>query len=286
MKRFLKMLTSLLAVVMLCVACAGMVGCTEKVVKLQLKVAVYDYESGDWYDGSDTVITVDLYKEYAPKTVSNIVKYAKAGYYDNAVFYMVNGEANKIFVGDIKVDADGNLYQNEIKMPVEGEFEKGSVKGSPLTVKKGSVALWRTWGENESYKTTTSINSGRATWFLPTADISSYNEYFAVFATIDMSATKNLNTFGYIKSALENVDESLEYQVYYTGDYDAEKDMQNNGLEFNIVKADEYDESKIANLHESEGYELVEYNSKKIIIAGAGASDSVCGAKIVSAKIV
>jgi len=283
MKRFLRILTSVLALVILATACLGLVGCKEEVTKVKLTLAVYNAEDGEWYETKDTVITVDLYKNYAPKTVKNIVKYVKDGYYDNTVFYTASGESGKIFVGDIKIDEEGNLYKNDEMDFVQGEFEAGGVVGSPLKVKKGAVALWRTWADGSSYKASEYTHTGSSTWFLPTSDNTSYDGYFCVFATIDMSVARHANTFNDIKTALDGAGEENQYQIYYTGEY--QDNVKGNGLTFNIVKLSEYVKEDIVDLFESEDGQLVCYNPKTISIADAGAS-GFCGAKIVSAKIV
>ena len=53
-----------------------------------------------------------------------MIKYINDGYYNDAIFY---GEkfGDKLFVGDLKMDENGNIYQNEIMPTIEGEFEKG-----------------------------------------------------------------------------------------------------------------------------------------------------------------
>lgn len=288
MKRFFKILTSILAVVMLCVTCLGMVACKENITQVKLTIEVYNAEEHEMETKS---VIIDLYEDYAPKTVKHIIKYVKAGYYNNAVFYTFSGESDKIMVGDIKIDDEGNLYledrKENIPNTVAGEFEKGQVKGSPLKVKTGSVALWRTWLQGDSYTDSNGIDTGRATWFMPTSDLGSYNGYFCVFAII----SKNVDVLTTIKDNIASED-ALEYQWYYTGTYDYDKPSEYNGLQWHIEKADDYveDDSVFVPKSDVDGQDAhyANYASKKIKIAGVGsqAGDYFCGAKIKSAKLI
>ncbi len=275
MKRFIKLMVTLLAVVTMLVSSLGLVACSDdKTVTVELNLAIYNYEESTNYE--DTTLTVTLHREYAPETVDAIVSYLEEGYYNDAIFYGMDG--NQIMVGDLKMDAEGNIYQNAVKPTLKPEFERGAVRGSDLKVEEGSIVLWRTWFEKDSHSTNNSLDTGRATWMLPTSAIAGFDEWMCVFATIDLEDSDNANTIANLKSALN--DNSDTYEIYYTGEYDAEKDDENNGLTFNCKE--EVPEGTTVFEPEGEQYEC--YKQQQIKVAkGAG---NTCGAKIVSAKIV
>ncbi len=285
MKRFNKVLTSIIAFVMLFTMCFSLTGCIEDIKKVELTIAVYDYENNQMYEESDVTLTLELYRHLAPNTVDAIMGYIEDGYYDNAVFYKMEGRDSQLMVGDLKLNGSV-IEQNAIKPAIDGEFEKGGTTGSNLTNKKGAVGLWRTWNAYDgSYTTSTSTDTGRATWFMPTETISSYDTWFCVFAQIDMNDTSNSNAITAIINAFGSDGNYEEYEIYYTGEYDAEKVDENHGLKFNIVPEDEFDENAIPDLFEAEGAEYVCYNHYTVKIPVTEAGGTVA-AKIVSAKLV
>ena len=285
MKKITKIMVNLLVAILLATTCFGLVGCSKEDIKtVELTVSVFNYETNTWYDEDETKITIDLYRHLAPNTVDAIVSYVEEGYYDDTLFYTMGGSLNKIMVGDLKVNDRGDIVQNAIKPQIQGEFEHGGTIGSNLSVAKGNVALWRTWNAHDnSYNTSRDVHTGRATWFMPTEAISSYDGWFCVFAVIDMEKTENANTWEYVKNAVTKDANTEEYTVYYTGEYDSEKPDENHGLTFNCE--DDVNLSSVSDLFKAETEEYVCYNNYKIKVANAGTGRNY-GAKIVSAKII
>lgn len=264
-----KILVNIIAALLLVVSCFAMTACTgEDIVQVELTVSVYNYGE-DLEDDTDdegvepVKLTVDLYRHLAPNTVDQILKYVKAGYYNNTVFYQIDGGENnfpnQIMLGDLKADANG-VTQNDIMPTIEGEFEKGGTTGSNLTSKEGSIGLWRSWYDYEDLKYTAqngAVHSGRATWFMPTSTQSVYNGCFCFFGQFDTSS----EAYELIKTAVTHSSNIEEYVIYYTGEYDKNGVDNNNGLTFNCVPVDDYDAENIDGLFEVENdYELVCYN--------------------------
>ncbi len=275
MKRITKLLINLLALAVMLVAGLGLVACSnDKTVTVELNLSIYNEEEHANYE--DTTLTITLHREYAPKTVEAIVSYIEEGYYDDAIFYCV--EDNKIMVGDLKMSSNGTIYQNAVKPQLEPEFERGTVSGAGLKVEEGSIALWRSWYVRDGYDTSASIDTGRATWCMPTTSISSLDEWVCVFATIDLDDDTNKTTLDNLKSAVKTYADT--YEVYYTGEYNSDDDVLNNGLTFHC-------EEEVPNgvtVFEPSGEQYECYKQQQITIArGMG---NTCGAKIVSAKIV
>ncbi len=277
MKRLIKLMVNLVAIAMLSVACFSLIGCSKtETVTVKLNLAIYNSAENSYYDEEDTTLTLTLYSDYAEETVKAIVSYIEEGYYDDAIFYGM--DSNKIMVGDLKMNASGEIYQNELKPTLIPEFERGYVQGSDLLVKEGSIGLWRTWNEKDGHTTSTSLDTGRATWFMPTSEITGYNEWFCIFATMDLTDETNLNTITYLKEAVNGADAET-YYIYYTGEYGAD-DLLNNGLDFHCEE--EAPDEDVA--FEPKGEQYVCYKQQQIKVAkGAG---NTCGARIKSAEII
>ena len=291
MKRFKKILVNALAMLLLVVGCFSLSACKEDIVKIKLNVSVYNYaeEDGVVIGEENVTLTVDLYRHIAKNTVDKMVEYINDGYYNNTVFYSLSSYANQIMLGDLVVKGTSNTPEfNAIKSQISGEFEKGGVSGSNLVAKKGSIGLWRTWyAYDNSYNfSNDTMHSGRATWFLPTntasSTLSSYNDWFCIFAQFDLSGD-NAEAMELIQAALE--ENTTEYEVYYTGEYDATKPNENFGLEGHIVEADDFDEDEIENLFEAKDNQQVLYNHYTIKVPTV-ASTGAISAKITSVKVV
>lgn len=267
MKKLFKIAVNFMAVVTLTVATFGLAAC-EDIKKLDISLSLYNYSSNEFYAESDVKFSVDLYRHLAPKTVDKIIEHVKAGYYDNAVFYQETGYSSQIMIGDLKFE-NGELKQNLIdgKLPSEiyGEFEYNGTTGSNLVSSKGSIGIWRSYYQADGgYKVSSDArNSGRATWFIPTSEITDYNGYFCIFAQYNASATANAKAISAISSILSS--ESTEYVIYYTGEYDANKDGY--GLTFKAMKKEDFDKlDEEPEMFEAKGQQLVCFNKKTVKI--------------------
>lgn len=289
MKSLTKLITNAIIIVLLCVSCLGLVGCKKDIKTIELTIALYDYENDTMFEESEVAITIDLYRHLAPKTVDKMVEYVKAGYYDDTIFYKLKDSSKQIMLGDLKFDGE-KIVQNEIKPQLYGEFENNGTKGSNLVNKKGSIGLWRTWTANDDkygddYKTNSSTDTGRATWFMPTTNASSYDGWFCVFGMLnldDESTNKGING---IIDAFSSAGIYEEYVVYYTGEYQDGKENENYGLTFHCVPERDFDEDKVEGLFKAEGAQHSCYNYYTIQVPLTEAGGSI-SAKVVSAKVI
>ena len=268
MKKIKRLFVNLIAVVLTCAVCLSASACKMDIRKIKLEISVYNYEEGVT---EVVAITIDLYRHIAPATVDAILGYVKEGYYNNALFYKMSGYANQIMVGDLKVDGD-NIVNNAIKPQLPSEFSKGGRVNSNLSNTEGAIGLWRSWyaWNNNSYdQANASMQSGRATWYMPTSTISSYNDWFCVFALVDLTNTDNSEAFELIKNAFSN-EQVQTYTVYYTGEYDAQSPDKNDGygLDFNCVKGTEVEDENVfeAVKDDSSKQELVCFNKHQITV--------------------
>ena len=290
MKRFKRIIVNIMALLLVVVSCAGLTACNKDIRTMTLTISVYNYDE-DAPKFETVKLTVDLYGHLAHKTVDTIQKYVNSGYYNDAVFYELattgNSFKGQVMLGDV-LDVDGVLELNAVKPEIDGEFERGGVTGSNLKAKKGSIGLYRSWyeGNNEGYAVSNAaMHSGRATWFVPTSDsgLSSYEEWFCVFAQINLNNSKNAKALELITQAVEEY--TVDYVIYYTGTYDETKADENYGLTAHIVEQELFemyeDDAFVA-----EGAQLVCYNAQtvKIPVVDGNLSDGVA-VKIVSAKV-
>lgn len=274
MKRITKIFVNLLAVLLIGTACFGTAGCVEKITTLDVKVQVYNYTAEEM---QEVTLKIKLYGHLAEKTVDRVISYAKNGIYNNNVFYKMDGRTNQIMMGDI-VDEDGVAMTKNIFPTIDGEFERNGVQGSNLVNEKGAIGLWRSWYESDDYSTNdTAMNSGKATWYMPTSAISGYDKWFCVFAKIDLEDEETANALDLITKAFDETTE--KYTVYYTGEYDEGKANENHGLKGNVVKSVDFDES---DYFKAEGAQLVCYNKQEIIVP---IYDGEVAAKILSISV-
>lgn len=284
MKRFKKFFSSLLVAVLLGVMCFGVTACSEDIRTIKVKVSVYDAEATAMVEKE---LKVDLYRHLAPDTVDKIIEYVGEGYYNDAMFYVNGSHGSQIMMGDYKYSG-GNIVKNSYKPTIEGEFEKGGTIGSDLVSKEGAVGLWRTWVKNDkNYAVSDDArDSGSATWFLPTSSISGYNGWFCVFALIDLEDKNNLETWELIKSVLNTEENYVNYTVYYTGVYDAEKSFgENHGLTFNAVLSDNFDDDTEVFEAENGQYTCYNKHTLKVPVYKLNGSVKGLGAKIISMEM-
>lgn len=283
MKGIKRILVNIVAVIMLVATCMSLTACKD-VRTMELKLKVYDYANKNF---QEITMTVDLYAHLAPKTVDAIEGYVKDGYYNNTIFYELEGFGSQVMLGDL-VEKDGAIAQNAIKPELGvGEFAAGGVPGSNLTSSKGSIGLWRNWtAYDNTYKVTNSLGSGRATWYMPTAtsEIAAYKDWFCVFAQIDLTNTDNSKAMDLIVKAFDSSDDIKEYEIYYTGEYDAEKVNENYGLKFNYMSEVLFSEDDIEDLFKAEGAQYTAYNHQTIRVPLAPETEEFA-VKIVSANM-
>ena len=288
---------------LVCICCVSSVGCAGVISHAEATLQIYNYSDAEFYNEDDVKMTIDLYGNLAPKTVAAIKQYIDEGYYNNALIYRMT-DYNQIMVGDlvladgaegVVIEDDGatvNIIQNPIVKPtLDGEFEIGGTKGSNLKNEKGSIGLWRSWYSlGLDWMSTAATKTGRATWFMPTESLASYNGYFCVFAKLALEKTATQKAFDELSSIFTTSSSYTTFIIYYTGTYDKNKADQNHGLEFHCVTQDYFnslDEDEIEQLgiFKAEGQQLETYNQYKIRVPN-NSTTGKCGAMVKSVKNV
>ncbi len=230
-------------------------------------------------NGENKELNITLDKESAPKTVEHITKLIESGYYKDAFFYTMTDSSysNQIMFGDLKFD-NGEIVQMKAgdKFPdiVTGEFANGAIKGSELKNVEGSIGLWRTWVGN--YTNSNGNDTGRATLYMPTGTIESYDGYFCVFGSFDLVDENVKAIWNAIVDAVKTTEEDKfeNYTIYYTKE----------DKEFKAVKNSDY---KSANAYVPESYEPQNLKAYKIKVPVINKSTGTidAGVKISSIKI-
>lgn len=256
MKRFAKKLFSILISLVLLVCCFSFVAC-EDIKKIEVTFSVYNGETEELEDKS---FTIKLYRHLAPKTVDSILNNVKnKSYYDGVAVYVISGvEKTKgdvnfadgsyksvLMMGDlIYNEQESTFTQNPIEVDfVHGEFKANGVEGSNLECEAGSVGLWRDKRANDVYSDNFRANTGKATWFMPTNEgLSHYKDYYCVFGTFDINKESVSKDWDLISTSATSSDLQKEFVIYYTGEYSKDDSLKNNGLQFNCVPFEEYEE--------------------------------------------
>ena len=278
MNRLKKIMVAVMALLITFVCAVGFTGCSKDVRNVNVKVAVCSFANSQETNYS---LDVQLYGHLAPKTVDAVSNLIKEGYYNDTVFYKMANYDDQIMIGDLKYNPDleenEGFYLNAEKPTISGEFAQGGTTGSNLKNKEGSIGLWRTWAtQDSSYNAgSTGMNTGSATWFMPTKALTTYDDYFCVFAQYDVDDEDNKATMDALK-ALFSTTRYEEFVIYYTGEYD--------NLTFHCVKAEGFNKNEIEDLFEAKenSAELVCYNHYTIKVPMT--SDGRVAAKIVSAN--
>ncbi len=284
MNKFKKIIITMMSLLMTFICTISFMGCDKDIRDVEVKVSIYNFSNNSYENYS---LDIELYGHLAPKTVSQITKLIKGGYYNDTVFYMMKSYESQIMLGDLKYDpnsedptiiANHGFYLNDEKPTIKGEFKYGGTTGSNLKNKVGSIGLWRTWTKQDTNYNdgSTGMNTGSATWFIPTASLSAYDDYFCVFAQYDYD-DDNKETIDELKNIFSNASRYQEFVIYYTGEYD--------NLTFHCAKADEFFPDEITDLFvaEENSAQLVCYNYYTIKVPMT--SDGRVAARIVRAKM-
>lgn len=264
-----KLLINLLAVVMMCASALCFTAC-EELVTVEVKFEAYDYENSRMFEDEEVTLTVQLYRHLAKETVDSIVEHVNNGLYNNAVVYkFTDKNKTQFMMGDLRYDEQGNIVY--VPAPeIKGEFASNGVVGSNLKVTKGSVGIWRTGYACETglVVSSQSRNTGRATWFIPTEANSIYDGYVCVFGQIDLESDASENVYGAVEQIFAEEERFINYEIYFTGEYDQTKPNENYGLSFNIIEESQFDEDEIEDLFVADAnkQELTMYNHYTISV--------------------
>lgn len=273
----------------ICTVC--MISC-NKITKVKVSVQVYDWSQEAFLNEEDVTFEIELFRQVAPETFDAIIEHIENGFYNDTFFY-VDSETNykALFVGDLKFDENGNIVQNLIdgKLPsqIKGEFEANGVVGNEFGVTEGLIGLYRSYYANDLSLdvTSTAMDSGRATLFLPQESFSNYHGHVCMFGRYDTQDENTNRAFNAIMSCLTTTGMFDTYRIYYTGEYDAKMPDENYGLEFHCIPESEFGELEEDEYFTPTGEQLKEFAPRKISVAKFVGEDNKSTAQLKSVKV-
>ncbi len=208
----MKKIVSVIALILVIVALIGVnvllvynavIAKTQEVKNPVLSLEVENYGT----------VKIELYPEYAPNTVKNIIALANNGYYNGKIFYGMddlavyvgrdeNGESDNPTIGDIdksviteEVVTDENsvenittekpVNENDYEYEIDGEFIANNFKQNTLKHEKGVVSLVRAdYTKQIQSLTEQSYNSGSSQFTIVMNDSNELNGMYAGFGKV------------------------------------------------------------------------------------------------------
>ncbi len=139
-------------------------------------------------------IKIELYPEYAPNTVTNMIALIEAGYYNNKVIYgkdeialylarNANDEESK---GPMASLIDNNIEsdsENDYEYEINGEFVANNFEQNTLRHEKGTISLNRSDYSSYGLKEE-GYNSGKAQFSVIMQDSANLNGVYCAFGKI------------------------------------------------------------------------------------------------------
>lgn len=242
----------------------------EKIGKLEFVISVYDVDEAKMVDKT---LTYNLHYSLAPNATAKIKELVKEGYFNDCVFYKQstsNGisTSSQLFFGGLN-RKNGKITQNDPIAIADADFANNGTYGTNLTNSVGYIGLWRTWNVKQSYSTSGFQNS-YSTMYMPTSSISSYDDYFCVFA--EYSTSDDLALIQSIADLLGTDDYVTEYVCYYTADDELKFNKDTGALEsgtpvWNITTSELYNEGKPVDVYENDDY--TQYNEYTVTVLNA-----------------
>ncbi|KJF28037.1 peptidylprolyl isomerase [Clostridium aceticum] len=163
MKKFIAMMTVVLAITLLSTGCDGEKVSEEPEITNNTENPRVQIEM---QDGSKMVL--ELYPEFAPKTVENFVNLSKSGFYDGLTFHRII-EGFMIQGGDPDGNGTGGSEKN-----IEGEFAENGFPQNTLKHTKGVISMARSGDPN----------SARSQFFIMHGDESFLDGKYAAFGKL------------------------------------------------------------------------------------------------------
>ena len=201
-------------------------------------------------------VKMELYPEYAPNTVANIIKLVEVGYYNNKVIYGKDDiclymgrtsegldEAPKISLIDSSVEKDS---ESDYEYTINGEFVANGFEQNTLRHEKGIITLIR--NDYSQYLTglsEESYNSGNAQLgIMMSNDSSALNGAYAAFGRVieGLDILENIYTTAEMKPAetaeegtttTDDIEQFATYPVIKSATVDTK------GIDFGMPKTQE-----------------------------------------------
>lgn len=201
------------------------------VIVAALAYMVYGYYLKDTFEYKNPVVTMEienygtvtmeLYPEYAPNTVTNFIKLINEEYYNGLTFHRV--EDMLIQGGDVNGDGTG-----ETEYSIKGEFEENDFKGNDLSFERGTVGLARQDYSMMAYYTGDSsylergYNSGCAQFFIMAEDYKDFDGQYCAFGKV----TEGMDIVDQLKALETEVETTTDEETGETTENETTKPVE------------------------------------------------------------
>jgi len=210
-------------------------------------------------------VKIELYPEYAPNTVKNIISLANNGYYNGKIFYGMDdiavyvgrdsdGSSKNAKLSDIdksvekeEIKDDGTTVENssDYEYGLEGEFIANGFKQNILKHRKGVVSMVRAdYTKQISTLTKESYNSGNSQFtIIMNDDARNLNGMYAAFGKVveGMNIVENIYSLE-IKTeeaSEENLSSEDAIKAFATAPVIKSATVETNDVEYGVPKVQE-----------------------------------------------
>lgn len=169
----MKRIKFILTAVFMLTMCFGFAGCSGKENSSESSEKEMQTES----------FVIQLFPEYAPKTVENFINLVESGFYDGLTFHRVIDD----FMaqgGDPNGDGSGGSDQN-----IEGEFAENGFEQNTLSHTRGVVSMARS----------TDFNTASSQFFICYGDCNFLDGSYAAFGKVNDEGMKVVDKFLTVK---------------------------------------------------------------------------------------
>ena len=218
MKNKIKKILPIILIVILVATCIFLIIQYIRALTQEIKNPILTLEIENYGN-----VKIELYPEYAPNTVKNIIKLTENGYYDGKVLYGTDeisvyvgrnseGEIDypKLSTLDKEVEKE-NDYEYEIK----GEFVANGFETNTLKHKKGIVSMIRADYTQVlgSSLLEQSFNSGSSQFTILTKDARNLNGMYAGFGEVIEGMDIIEKIYSLEKEVIENEEETATSSI-------------------------------------------------------------------------
>lgn len=165
----MKRIKFILTAVFMLTMCFGFAGCSDKGSKSESSKK--EMQTGSF--------VIELFPEYAPKTVENFENLVESGFYDGLTFHRVM-DGFMAQGGDPNGDGSGGSDQN-----IEGEFAENGFEQNTLSHTRGVVSMARS----------TDYNTASSQFFICLADSTFLDGKYAAFGKVNDEGMKVVDKF-------------------------------------------------------------------------------------------
>ena len=213
MKNKIKKILSIILIVILVSTCMFLIIQYIRALTKEIKNPILTLEIENYGN-----VKIELYPEYAPNTVKNIIKLVENGYYDGKVLY--GADEISVYVGR---NSEGEIdypklstldkevvSEDDYEYEIKGEFVANGFEANTLRHEKGIVSMIRAdytqmLGNSLIEQ---SYNSGSSQFTILTSDARNLNGMYAAFGKVIEGMDAIEKIYSLEKAVVENEEET------------------------------------------------------------------------------